>query len=533
VKRSKLVTNEDEVPAGLLQRFTCNLLPSQCRYEQLEGREHLVVPMVILTEGVHAGSDGPLYYPKDELAKTPAVWNHKPVVVYHPQLNGAGISACDPAILNSRKVGVMLNTRFEKGKLKSEAWIEKSRAELIDVRIMEAVNNNTMMELSTGVYVDAEKATGKWKSEDYTAIARNYRPDHLALLPDKVGACSISDGAGFLRNQERKVNDHRDQPVSNEMSFSNLRDALSKALRVKFPPPTMAKGDSGPVPFPMDGPWVEDVYTTFVVYSQKNKKFKLGYTSNGTTVTLGKEDPVEVQQVTEYRTLAGAFVGNLQQPITKEKHIMDKNQRVNAIITANIGWAEDDRDKLMAFNDVQVEAIHNAFPPTRPPAAGAPQAQPPQAPPQTATGSATIAVTGPLTHAAGSNQPPQQAPGYPPQMQQMQAPGKPTTVEEYVTNAPKDIQDVLRNSVAMHNEEKQRLVAVITANKNNTFTKEDLSNRPLGELKCLAALAGGMEAAQRPANYGGMAPVPTGNAAATEECLQLPTMNFEKEKKAA
>ena len=119
--------------------------------------------MVILTEGVHNGSDGPLLYPKEELSKTPVIWNHKPVVVYHPEMNGQGVSACDPDIITNRKVGVMMNTRFEKGRLKSEAWIETDRANAVDDRIMEAIEKNVMMELSTGVFVDCEAAEGKWK----------------------------------------------------------------------------------------------------------------------------------------------------------------------------------------------------------------------------------------------------------------------------------------------------------------------------------------------------------------------------------
>src|SRR6266480_3777490 len=120
----------------MFSRLTCNLLPSGCRYDQLEGRDYVVVPMVMLTEGVHKGSHGSLYYPKEELSKTPVVWNHKPIVVYHPTMNGEGISACDPTIINSRKVGLMMNTKFEGGKLKSEAWIEKVRANAVDERIM-------------------------------------------------------------------------------------------------------------------------------------------------------------------------------------------------------------------------------------------------------------------------------------------------------------------------------------------------------------------------------------------------------------
>jgi hypothetical protein len=167
----------------------------------MEGREYTAVPMVMLTEGVHAGSQGPLLYPADELGKTPQVWNMKPVVVYHPEKNGEGVSACDPEIAENYKIGVIMNTTFDQtGRLKAEAWIEEERANKVDDRVMKAIENQEMMELSTGVYTDQEETPGEYGGEAYNAIARNYRPDHLALLPDKKGACSIEDGAGFIRN---------------------------------------------------------------------------------------------------------------------------------------------------------------------------------------------------------------------------------------------------------------------------------------------------------------------------------------------
>jgi hypothetical protein len=200
-----------------LQNVTVNF-SSPVRHDTMEGRDYLVAPMVMLTEGVHKGSNGPLYYPQDELSKTPESWNHKPVVVYHPTMNGMGVSACDPDIITSRKVGVIMNTRYDSktGKLRAEAWLEKDRVNLVDDRITKSLENNEIMELSTGLFTDNEVVSGEHNGKSYTSVARNYRPDHLALLPDKKGACSIEDGAGFLQlNSEQQT-------------------TLSEAVRSKF-----------------------------------------------------------------------------------------------------------------------------------------------------------------------------------------------------------------------------------------------------------------------------------------------------------
>ena len=67
---------------NLRTEIVFNLRPSKglIRNERLHGRDYTVVPMVMITEGVHKGSNGALYYPGEELGKTPCVWNMKPEI---------------------------------------------------------------------------------------------------------------------------------------------------------------------------------------------------------------------------------------------------------------------------------------------------------------------------------------------------------------------------------------------------------------------------------------------------------------------
>lgn len=506
--KSALVVNKEPVVTAnhSIQKLTLNLLPANCRLETLEGRPHTVIPMVILVEGVHNGSNGPLLYTAEEMSKIPAVWNAKPVVVYHPEINGQGISACDPVVMNNRKVGIMMNTKFDKGRLTSEAWIEAPRADAVDTRIMLAVKNNDMMEVSTGLFVDTEATAGEWNGEAYTGIARNFRPDHLALLPDKVGACSIKDGAGFLRNEAKKGKNFfmagiekiaaRYGLAENEMSFSNIREDLAQELRKKF----NANTDKGPFL------WVEDVYSNFVVYEFDGKLFRLGYTASDTGVTLSDETPTEVTRVTEYRTVSGAFVGN-REPTETQKS-MKKEQKVTAIITANAGWSESDRASLMAFTDQQIDTIHSkvAAPPAAPPATT--NSQPATTAPAAAPATAPAVTTAPAPAPATNNV---------------------ITLEGYISSAPKELQAVLRNSLDSYGHEKNSLIAMITKNEKNVFTKEELETMDNPQLRKLAHLAAVPATAPAPHQaapmFWGQAPV-TDNTQA-EEALPLPTMNFE------
>ena len=70
---------------------TTNFSKSVVRNDTLEGKPNIVAPMIMITEGVHNGSDGPIFYPAEELNKALPAWNHRPVVVYHPEENQGAI----------------------------------------------------------------------------------------------------------------------------------------------------------------------------------------------------------------------------------------------------------------------------------------------------------------------------------------------------------------------------------------------------------------------------------------------------------
>jgi hypothetical protein len=527
-RKGVLVRNDAKVkpklkPVAETQSFTFNFLPKQARLETLEEREYTVVPMVILTEGVHNGSNGSLYYPPEELSKTPESWDHKPIVVYHPELNGQGISACQPDVINNRKVGIMMNTKWDKKnhRLKSEAWIEASRANKVDERVMNAITENVVMEVSTGVNIDLEDAEGEWNGEEYNAIARNYRPDHLAILPDQIGACSIKDGAGLLRNQAAKTDKTGKLSkkvlallkelgiATNEMSYSNLQDALSTTVREK-----LDIGDTGPWCY------VVDVYSNFFIYEYDGKTFMLGYTANETGVTLSEDAPVEVNRVTEYRTVTGAYVGNRDQS-TKDKTMkLTKEQRKlkidGLIANKESGWSEEDRQVLDAMKDNQLVALAKG------------SEEEPDADPATTT-NATATTTPPA----------KPAPAVAPTGVTTNAtPATPALFDytKWLNEAPPQLREMITNGQDSLNTEKAGLIKTITANKNNQFSEDSLKTKPLGELRALAALAAPAVDPNAPQNmpgyFGGMAP--TANVTSdTEEALELPVMNFEAPEKTA
>ena len=205
-----------------MEQVIVNLIGST-RRETLNGREHIVAPLSLIVPGVLNGSRGPLYYPPEEVAKDPSIWNHVPIVVYHPIVDGQQVSARDPDVLNAQGIGVVLRATISNGKLKAEGWFDIERTNKVDPRILTALEQGQQIELSTGLFTDNTPAPegAAHNGTAYDRIARNYRPDHLAILPDQQGACSIADGCGVL------VNDAETETATNTKGSTSMATKLN------------------------------------------------------------------------------------------------------------------------------------------------------------------------------------------------------------------------------------------------------------------------------------------------------------------
>jgi hypothetical protein len=185
-----------------MEHLLINLL-GKTRRASLHGREHIVAPLSLIVPGVLNGSKGALYYPPEEIGRDPTIWNHVPLVVYHPNVGGQNVSARDPDVLNSHGIGIILKTKVDnKGRLVAEGWFDVERCRKVDNRVLQSLEAGKAIELSTGLFTDNHPAPqgSVHNGRSYQYIARNYRPDHLAILPDQKGACSLDDGCGVMVN---------------------------------------------------------------------------------------------------------------------------------------------------------------------------------------------------------------------------------------------------------------------------------------------------------------------------------------------
>lgn len=187
-----------------LRTVAATLVGNAARRRYHNGREYVVAPMTLIVPGVLPGSKGPLLYPPDEVARNVGDWDGVPITLGHPTRNGRTVSAKSPGVA---AIGHLARPRFG-GRLTAEGWFDVERTRRADPRLLASLTAGDKIELSTGLFTDNHPAAGAHNGRPYHAVARNYRPDHLAILTSQPGACSVRDGCGV--NNESPADDDDD-----------------------------------------------------------------------------------------------------------------------------------------------------------------------------------------------------------------------------------------------------------------------------------------------------------------------------------
>lgn len=173
-------------------------LVAGARHETLDGRDMIVVPVVMIRGGVVMNE---VLVPAEEVL--PISWNGVPVTLYHPEVEDGYTSANSPDIIEKWAIGTIFNSKWDGDALKAEAWIDVAKANRLKPGLVKELEDGDAMDVSTGFFSNDQETEGESKGRIFKAIARNINPDHLALLPGGTGACSWEDGCG-IRANERK-----------------------------------------------------------------------------------------------------------------------------------------------------------------------------------------------------------------------------------------------------------------------------------------------------------------------------------------
>ena len=263
-------------------------------------KAHMVIPVVMMVEGVHNGNQGAIFHSIEELGKVPASWNGIPVVINHPEEDGVAISANSPDIIDNVMVGKVYNTNVDGDKLKAEVWLDEDKLNSVSQKILDDINETKEVEVSLGMFTDNEETEGEWHGEKYVMIAHNHRPDHLAMLPDAVGACSCEDGCGLgVNNKDMKIDETIKSLNAKGFSINSIGNHAEQNYqqRINAVNEALHKLDVNTYHY------LEEVYDTYLIYSISGegdrKMFKQDYKIEGDKVDLTGE-PVEVQRKVSY-----------------------------------------------------------------------------------------------------------------------------------------------------------------------------------------------------------------------------------------
>jgi len=433
--------------------------------QQLNGKTHIVVPVVMMVEGVHVGSHGPILHLAEELGRYPESWDGIPVTIGHPLVNGTYVSANNPAVLQDWATGRIFNTRMDGSVLRAEAWLDEEDLERVSEETLHRLNDGDLIEVSIGIFSDEEMITGTWNTESYNAIARNYRPNHLALLPDEVGACSITDGCGIRVNKkgETKVTEQK-IIVNNENQSQVLKELNHLGFSINEVGHNEIREKIGQVVYGFDGNgldnYLEEVYTDYFVYAQFNnhveprtrKLYKQSYAIDDANDVKLNGEPIHVKREIRYDNIPS--VNSEERVVTKR--VIQKNNKKSMctecvkkladelIANKATAWNEDDREYLETQSETQLEKM-------TPPVVEEPEVN-------------TVKPTREEILAVLSE--------------------KPMTTEEFMRVASPEVASQMQEGLELHTNQKNEMVSQIMANTDQ-WTEDELNSKEFKELQKL------------------------------------------------
>ena len=191
-------------------QFTTNQSEAaQARFASKDGKAWLVIPgiaarSIVMNDELLTGH---------ELQSTLDGWNGVPITLNHPQVSGEMVSAKQ----GGDHLGFFGDVTLDGDKLRGNYWLDVARMVQPDaMAIFHKFSQALPVETSTGYFRTLEPVPGMHEGKSYTGIQRNIIPDHVAILPDAVGACSVADGCGAMRTHQQGCNCSGVQEVNQE-----------------------------------------------------------------------------------------------------------------------------------------------------------------------------------------------------------------------------------------------------------------------------------------------------------------------------
>jgi hypothetical protein len=264
------------------------------RRESLDGKDYIVAQGVPLVEGVLNGR----FVSAEEFGAFVNDWNGVPVVMRHPKQNDGSARVPQPDV---PVIGKFYGAKLDGARLTGEYWLEADKLDNPEGEmILSRLAAQKPSETSTGYWAESIPSVGNWNGQDFAFVDQNIHPDHIALLPDEVGACSLADGCGMNRNARQKGELMLNHNSRNRMQ-KNIDGSLEQRTSAIYDAFTAAFGGSNKTAAPAEAPWPVGTFETYVVAKTDGKFYRVGYSVDGNEITFeSREKWQEVLRVEQY-----------------------------------------------------------------------------------------------------------------------------------------------------------------------------------------------------------------------------------------
>lgn len=471
-------------------------IAGEYRTDTLHGKEYIVVPVTALVEGVLQGmaAEGPELALAEEFGRFPASWDGRPLVMSHPvDDDGVPVSANTPKVLETYQIGFIFNSKVSKKKLILEAWVDPTlMANLNDnsKETLEILQKGEMIEVSTGYFAMIEQASGLHNNQKYDGIQRDIVPDHLAFLPNgTIGACSNADGCGaqlavnsspdakFVAVKDFRTEVHCCDSCAKGGSCSDGNHAMPKdnqeAATTEAAKGTEEAAKKGPEAH--QDLTVANTISGAILFGDAATLVSAALKTSGSYVYLIgiTTDKVIYEQYNNFTGYYDKFQRSYEVNADGQVTLGDDVQQVN--ILTRVVVANGKTDGTEATGDEEKSMTDKTT--------GTPA-------PQVNNEDVNKSVTQTITNEQGTLEVNFDAEGKATGFTLTpKANAKPQTVEEFIAQAPREMQEVMSSSLKLHNDRKQATIKALKDSGRCKFSDEYLAAQSLGDLENLAELA--------------------------------------------
>ncbi|WP_330983621.1 MULTISPECIES: DUF2213 domain-containing protein [Enterobacterales] len=275
---------------------------------EIDGVPHIVVRGVVpIVDNIVM--NGKLY-PADRIENSYKTLENKPMPYDHPRIGNVNISASDVRAIHDYHVGAWFQDgKHADGRVSGDMYVNRRYAEASEkgktlinrLDDMIAGKNVEPIHISTGLLYNEIVAEGKSNGKPYKTIVTEMEFDHVAILLNKKGAGTPTDGVGIFVNSDGTETEIETVSLSEGMDFTRqgpwnkTKFYLANASNYTFDEIATAIRNRMKEGKPDDYyPWPEAVWPDRFIYQEDGKYWQQRYVIDDTGAAEFLGSPVEV-----------------------------------------------------------------------------------------------------------------------------------------------------------------------------------------------------------------------------------------------